>query len=222
MTDVTDRQEPFDEVSDDVVLESLDDYERDPVLKRPGRVVTPLTWGLAALVLAVGTFALGAKLGNDHGKTAAAANTTSGLSQLFASRLGGGGGAASRASGAGSTGGTGAPTGGFGGGGGGGGGGGTIGTVKLVDGTNVYVQTVQGAVVKVTTGPALTVNVSKPGALADLKPGSFVSVQGTTAADSTVAATSISQVSGFGGARAQASGAAPTGAPSAGAGPTGG
>ena len=216
MTDVTRPTDQFDNLNDDAVLENLDDFEREPVLKRPGRVLTPLTWGLVALVLAVGTFALGAKLGNDHGKNTASASATGGLSQLLAARgLGTGAGAATRTGGtaAAAPGGAGA----F-GGGGGGGGGGTIGTVKLVDGTNVYIQTLQGAVVKVTTTPDLTVNVSKPGALADLKPGSFVSVQGATAPDSTVAATSISQVSGFGGGRTRA-GAAATGATS---GPPGG
>ena len=100
MTDVTRPTDQLDDLSDDAVLENLDDFEREPVLKRPGRVLTPLTWGLVALVLAVGTFALGAKLGNDHGKNTASASATGGLSQLLAARgLGTGAGAATRTGG---------------------------------------------------------------------------------------------------------------------------
>ena len=76
----------------------------------------------------------------------------------------------------------------------------TIGTVKLVDGTSVYVQDLQGNTIKVTTKPTTTVSVSKTGKASDLAPGSAVIVQGTPSADGTsMAATSISQTTGVGG-----------------------
>ena len=72
--------------------------------------------------------------------------------------------------------------------------------MKLVDGTNVYVQDTAGDVIKVTTGPSTQVTVSHPGKVSQLLPGSTVIVQGTASADGTsVAATSIAPSSGFGG-----------------------
>jgi len=76
----------------------------------------------------------------------------------------------------------------------------TIGTVKLVDGKNVYVQDVQGDVVKVTTNADTTVTISKPGTVSQIEPGSTVIVQGKASSDgSSMAATSISPSTGFGG-----------------------
>ena len=73
--------------------------------------------------------------------------------------------------------------------------------MKLIDGTNVYIQDNQGNAIKVTTAAGVVVNVSKVGTIADLKPGDTVIVQGTTDADGNVAATSITAggAGGFGG-----------------------
>src|SRR6185312_565553 len=69
MVDQTTAQPAAGEALDlediDVVLEHLDDVTREPALRRPGQVTTRLTWVLAALVLAAGTFVLGAQLGHD-------------------------------------------------------------------------------------------------------------------------------------------------------------
>jgi len=79
--------------------------------------------------------------------------------------------------------------------------------VKLVDGKNVYVQDAQGDTIKVTTSPSTTVTVTKAGRTTDLAPGSTVIVQGKASADgSSMAATSISQSTGFGGGRFGAGG----------------
>jgi hypothetical protein len=68
-----------------------------------------------------------------------------------------------------------------------------------VDGTNVYVQDQQGNIVKVSTQPGMVVTVSKPGTVADLKPGDTVVVRGQAGADGTVAATSLTTANGTGG-----------------------
>jgi hypothetical protein len=64
----------------------------------------------------------------------------------------------------------------------------TTGTVKLVDGSTLYVQTADGAVV---TGPDTTVGTLTPKALKDLAAGAAVTVTGAAAADGTVAATTV-------------------------------
>jgi hypothetical protein len=199
MTQSTNGADPGRDDDVDFVLDHLDEYEKEPKLKRARRVVTPLTWVLVSLILAAGMFALGAKMGNDHGSTSSSGSgVPSNLASLFRNRTGGASGTGAARTGAGT--GTGAA--GAAGAAGGAGGGATVGSVKLVDGDNVYVSTTSGGVVKVTTAPGVTVNVTQAGSLADLKPGDTVTVQGTTSSDGTsMAATSISQVSagGFGG-----------------------
>lgn len=71
--------------------------------------------------------------------------------------------------------------------------GGTIGTVARIEGSTVYLKTVQGNEVAVSTTDSTKVGLSKPGVLADLAPGSSVIVQGTAGADGKVAAQSITQ-----------------------------
>ena len=68
--------------------------------------------------------------------------------------------------------------------------------MKLVDGTNVYVTTADGSIVKVTTSPTSKVSKATPGSVGDLKAGDTVVVQGATGADGSVAATSITQTGG--------------------------
>lgn len=69
--------------------------------------------------------------------------------------------------------------------------GGTSGTIKLVDGGTVYVQTATGDVITIKTNGGTKVAVAKAGALKDLKAGDAVTVQGSTAADGTVTATTV-------------------------------
>jgi hypothetical protein len=91
------------------------------------------------------------------------------------------------------------------------GGGGTFGTVKLVDGNIVYVQTATGDIVQVSTSTATKVTVSSSGTVKDLLPGETVIVQGTTKANGSSAATSISQNSLGGGGGGAGGGAFPIG-----------
>ncbi|MBS1839081.1 MAG: hypothetical protein JST64_15410 [Actinobacteria bacterium] len=199
-----DRDERTGPPADDP-LEHLDDHERPAELRRTRRLTSPLTWVLLCAVIAVGAFAVGAKVGNDHASDAATAGTT---------------GAAAAAGAAGrSTGGFGGGRGGFGAarGASGTGAAGTVGQVQLVDGSNLYVSTFDGGVVKVTTSPSTTLTALEPATLADIKAGSTVVVQGTTSADGDVAATSISQ----GGARGGATAGAAAGVSPARSGPSG-
>ncbi|WP_167530428.1 hypothetical protein [Microbispora hainanensis] len=77
-------------------------------------------------------------------------------------------------------------------------GGATFGTVKLVDGDKIYVQTVNGGVVTVTTSGDTKVRVTRSGKVSDLKPGSFVTVAGTADAQGQVAATSVTEGAALG------------------------
>ena len=64
--------------------------------------------------------------------------------------------------------------------------------MKLVDGTNVYIQDAAGDDIKITTSPSTNVTVTKPGTVAQLAVGNTISVQGTASSDGTsIAATSI-------------------------------
>jgi hypothetical protein len=91
------------------------------------------------------------------------------------------------------------------------GGGGTFGTVKLVDGNIVYVQTASGGIVQVFTSPATKVTISSSAPVKDLLPGETVIVVGTTKANGSIAATSISQSSLGGGGGGGGGGVFPAG-----------
>ncbi len=69
----------------------------------------------------------------------------------------------------------------------------TVGTVKLVDKRSVYITTPDGATVKVSVPDTATVTAEQEVDLADLEAGSTVVIRGTTAADGTVTATSVSE-----------------------------
>ncbi|SDY58822.1 hypothetical protein SAMN05421504_10642 [Amycolatopsis xylanica] len=71
--------------------------------------------------------------------------------------------------------------------------GGTAGTIERVDGSTIYVKTMQGTEVAVSTSDSTTVNVTQPGKVTDLKTGATVLVQGQAGADGKVAAQSITQ-----------------------------
>lgn len=191
MSDPPVRSDPtvrFDSADGDP-LEHLDDHERRPELRRRRRMTSPLTWVLVGAVVAAGAFAIGAKVGDDHGLGELDAAPSTGIGAPAASGRGssgfgtGGLGGARGAAGASAAGGS----------------GGTVGQVQLVDGTNLYVQTFDGGVVKVTTGPSTTVTALAPSTLANLKVGSTVVVQGSAGPDGTLSATTVSQGGGRGG-----------------------
>jgi hypothetical protein len=140
---------------------------------RPRRRLHTLTWVLVALVIA-GLGFLGGIITQKHvGGTSSTSATTTGAAARFANR-------------------TGANAGGTAGGGGGGfGGGATVGTVTLVDGKNVYVTTTNGNVVKVVTNGGSQLSKTDTATIKDIAPGSTVVVRGTTNADGTVTATTL-------------------------------
>jgi hypothetical protein len=72
-------------------------------------------------------------------------------------------------------------------------GGGTVGTVEKVEGDKIYVKTMDGATVTVTTSDQTTVQISKQGKVADLKTGTSVVVRGQAGADGSVTAQTITQ-----------------------------
>lgn len=179
-----------------------------PLPPRKPRVFTPVTWALAAGLLAVGGFALGAKVGRSSapkaatGAAAAAAafggqRAGAGANTTVAGRAATGTGTTvaggNGRTGSGAAAGTGA--GGF-----GGAGGGTFGTVKLIDGTAVYIQDASGNVIKVTTSADSAITVTKRGTAADLKAGDTVVVQGATDDAGNIAATAITSTGGLGAA----------------------
>ena len=65
------------------------------------------------------------------------------------------------------------------------------GTISVVDGNTLYVLTATGSLVKVTLGPSTTITRNADSSAIDLRPGDTVVVQGTTAANGDVAATSV-------------------------------
>ncbi|MCK2218910.1 hypothetical protein MF672_034710 [Actinomadura sp. ATCC 31491] len=72
-------------------------------------------------------------------------------------------------------------------------GGGTFGTVEKVEDGKVYVKTMDGATVTVTTTDQTTVQIAKPGKVTDLEKGGNVTVRGQQGGDGSVTATSITQ-----------------------------
>ncbi|QYC41111.1 hypothetical protein Nocox_17500 [Nonomuraea coxensis DSM 45129] len=72
-------------------------------------------------------------------------------------------------------------------------GGGTFGTVEKVEDGKVYVKTMDGKTVTVTTTDRTTVQIAKPGKVTDLERGSDVTVRGEQGADGSVTASAITQ-----------------------------
>ena len=146
----------------------------------PRRWTSRTTLALSGLVLLIGGFVGGAQVQKHWGTAANASSNRPGVVLPSGNPFAGGN---------------------FGGRGGAGGNGGnatsaaagTTGTVKLVDGTTVYLTTPDGQTVIVKTTPSTTVNVNQPGALKDLTPGATVTIQGQTASDGSVNATSITK-----------------------------
>ncbi|TMR92982.1 DUF5666 domain-containing protein [Nonomuraea basaltis] len=79
--------------------------------------------------------------------------------------------------------------------------GGTMGTVEKVEGGKVYIKTMDGSTVTVTTTGQTTVQIAQPGKVSDLKAGSTVTVRGRQAGDGSVTAASITQGTQGGGPR---------------------
>ncbi|MEU0566124.1 hypothetical protein ABZ297_12110 [Nonomuraea sp. NPDC005983] len=159
---------------------------------QPRRQTSRLTLALAAGVVLVAGILIGIQAhkslgGGDAGPAAAAGDRQPGDRQQAPGQL----------RGYGRQGGNGQPPG-YGGPGGQPGfgqrqGGGTVGTVEKVEDGKVYLKTMDGATVTVTTTGQTTVQVAKPGKVSDLRSGSTVVVRGEQAGDGTVSATSITQ-----------------------------
>ena len=156
----------------------------------PRRWANRTTAALAGLVLLVAGFVGGAQVQKQWGTPAAAAGgrATNPFANATANPFAGGnfGGAGRGGTGTGGTGtgGTGTT---------GGGRGGTTGTVKLVDGTTIYLTTADGQTLIIKTTPSTTVSVNQAGSLRDLTPGATVTIQGQTASDGSMNATSITK-----------------------------
>jgi len=162
----------------------------------PRRWTSRTTLALSGLVLLISGFVGGAQVQKHWGTAANASSNRPGVVLPSGNPFAGGNFGNFGGRGGGNGGGNGGGT----GGGTGGSGGnatsaaaGTTGTVKLVDGTTVYLTTPDGQTVIVKTTPSTTVNVNQPGALKDLTPGATVTIQGQTASDGSVNATSITK-----------------------------
>ena len=160
--------------TDVLFRDDVDDIEEMPT-RASRRIVTAWTVVLAALVVAGAGFVAGIQIEKRNAPAAAVSGLPPGLRAL-------------------------ANSGGFAGGQlpaattqGDGGTAGTTGKVKLVDGANVYITTSDGSTVKVATSSSSKVRKSVDAAVSDLKAGDTIVVQGTTGADGTIAASSISQ-----------------------------
>lgn len=72
-------------------------------------------------------------------------------------------------------------------------GGATMGTVEKVEDGTVYLKSMDGSTITVTTTGETTVQIAKPGKVTDLKAGTTVVVRGERGEDGSVSAVSISQ-----------------------------
>ncbi len=169
------EQNPMTEPTTVELTDPLDDdLERELAAKAPRRWVNKVTLVLAGLLLVIGGFVAGSLVQKNSGSTPTSAAAPGGLT---AGRAGSGG---------------------FGGGQGGAGGqagtrpgAATTGTVKLVNGTTIYITTSSGETVTVKTTDDTKVSVSQSSTLKNIKAGSTVTIQGQTASDGTVTATTV-------------------------------
>ena len=168
--------------------------DRPVLLPKRERLFTKATLALVVLLIASGSFALGAHL--KHASTATATN--GGVTQANASTFGRGTGATGTGGANGATGNSGAANANGGGAAAGGFGGATIGQITKIDGNTIYVQDNQGNTVTVNTSATTPINVAKPGTVADLTNGETIIVQGTAGAAGAINATSINAGSAFG------------------------
>ena len=160
--------------TDVLFRDDVDDMEEMPT-RASRRIVTAWTVVFAALVVAGAGFVAGIQMEKHNAPAAAASGLPPGLRSLAngGAFTGGQLPAATTQGDAGTA--------------------GTTGKVKLVDGANVYITTSDGSTVKVATSSSSKVRKSVDAAVSDLKVGDTIVVQGTTGADGTIAASSISQ-----------------------------
>ena len=147
------------------------------------RLAVP-TAALVVLLLVGGGFWAGAALQKSHGSSSSSGGSAASFLSRFRAAAG-----ASGAAGTGTTGTTGAS------GAGGFGFGSTAaatGTISVVDGKVLYVLTTTGALVKVTLGPSTSITRNAKSTPIDLRPGDTVVVQGATATNGNVSASSVS------------------------------
>ena len=149
--------------------------EAEPQVPGRERVATPATWVLLALLGIGASFIGGAWWGQRNPATAA--TTPAAAVGLGAGRTAAAGTPIATTVAAAAT----APT-------------ATSGVVKLIDGRNVYITTPAGQTVKLVLAADAKVSVAAPGALTDLKTGVTIAFSGTTNADGTVSATSITSI----------------------------
>jgi hypothetical protein len=157
--------------TDVLFRDDVDDIEEMPT-RASRRIVTAWTVVFAALVVAGAGFVAGIQIEKRNAPQAAASGLPPGL-RAFENGGGFAGGQLPAAATQGEA--------------------GTTGTVKLVDGANVYITTSDGSTVKVSTSSSSKVTKSVDAAVSELKAGDTIVVQGTTGADGTIAASSITQ-----------------------------
>jgi hypothetical protein len=162
-----------------------DDATRDQLPRRARRkLVTPVTAGLVAVIIAAAGFVGGVET-QKSSATASTGATGAGAGARPAGFGGGPPGAAGgQSAGSGASGSV------------------TTGQVKSKDGSTLYVTNADGTTVKVKTTSTSKVSRNASSSAAAIQPGDTVVIQGTTAANGTFDATSVS---------ATASGVAPTG-----------
>ncbi|AGL18286.1 hypothetical protein [Actinoplanes sp. N902-109] len=169
---------------------ATDDFSAELAKAAPRQWWNKTTIGLGAAVLLCGGFVGGLQVQKHYGTSATASTARPGGQGRgnfpqggggYPGRQGGGqnsgGGAAPGAAAPGSTAAAGS----------------TTGKVKLVDGTTVYVETSDGTVVTVRTSGGTAVQTASKGKLKDLRTGDSVTVQGSSGADGTVTATTVTK-----------------------------
>jgi hypothetical protein len=164
----------------DIFSGATDDRDLSEMVARDGqRVITRFTLVLGVAVLFLGGIIAGSYFQSSNGSAATGAGAA-----LASARTGAAGSSAR---------GTGAASGfsGFGGGGGGFSAPVASGQIQLIDGTNVYVTTQTGSIVKVATDATTRIRQSTTLTVKQLKVGDTVSVSGQSGADGTVTAASI-------------------------------
>jgi hypothetical protein len=183
---------PVDVAGDDG--SEFDEPEPLPIATRRRRVGV-VTAVLALAAMGAAGFYAGVVV-QKHQKAPASTSATQSLASRFGSgRFAAAGGAAA-------------------GGGAAGGAGRVAGVVKLIDGSNIYVTDAQGNTVKVATGTGAQFSKTVSGALADVKIGDRIAVQGPQAGDGTYQAQQVTLGAAAGGGRGAGAGAGAGAAPS--------
>jgi len=141
------------------------------------RLAVPVA-GLIAVLLVAGGFWGGAAVEKSHmGSSAASAGGAgAGLASRFRAAFANGGAGTTGAGGGASFGGSGAAA---------------TGTISVVDGKTLYVSGPGGSLTKVTLGPSTTITRNAKTSPTGLRPGDTVVVEGSTAKNGTITATSV-------------------------------